>query len=277
MKSVEEQIFQAGSTTYYVSSKFFPKAIRQDVFGLYSFVRTADNYVDAVPQQTKKFHNLRSLWDGQKKSTTDSLDVRVVGNMRHVQHAYAMDPLWTEAFLNAMEADLTKKAYKTLPDTLEYVYGSAEVIGLMMARIMDLPTEANEAARLQGRAMQWINFVRDIAEDNAFGRCYFPQVDLKQHGLADLSQQTAQDNPDGFRQFITMQLDRYDEWQAAAEKGFHYIPRRYRIPLQTAADMYNWTAQQIRQNPYVIYQTKVKPRKRQVMRRGLRNLATAKP
>ena len=68
-------------------------------------------------------------------------------------------------FLGSMAADLTRRFYRTEAETLEYVYGSAEVIGLFMARIMRLPEEALPAARMLGRAMQFINFIRDAAED----------------------------------------------------------------------------------------------------------------
>jgi 15-cis-phytoene synthase len=202
--------------------------------------------------------------------------------------------------------------YKTLEDTLWYMYGSAEVIGLMMAKIMGLkmcschtaesallatpvrthrtkstaPLRASPppsisslpdsckttiTARLQGRAMQFINFLRDIQEDNTLGRLYFPAEDLEKFGLRNLSQQTAQQDPDKFKEFMRYQLRRYSEWQAEANLGFHYIPRRLRIPLQTARDMYNWTATTIATDPLVVFNKKVKPRKRRVIVRGLYN------
>ncbi len=64
--SIEKDIFQKGSTTYYWSSKFFPAAVRDDVFKLYSFVRVADDYVDQLPPQAAKFHALRKAWDQAK-------------------------------------------------------------------------------------------------------------------------------------------------------------------------------------------------------------------
>ena len=58
----EQQIFKKGSTTYYFSSKFFPKSSKEDVFKLYSFVRLADDFVDKVPSDIKNFNKLEKAW-----------------------------------------------------------------------------------------------------------------------------------------------------------------------------------------------------------------------
>ena len=73
-----------------------------------------------------------------------------------------------------------------------------------------------------------------------------------------------------FCDFMHAQLLRYANWQTEANNGFVYIPKRLRIPLQTAVDMYNWTAQQLKEDPLIVFEKKVKPRKRQVIRRAVR-------
>lgn len=279
--SVEADIFTRGSTTYYWSSKFFPADKREDIFKLYSFVRIADNYVDVVPQQHRQFTALADQWRktlGSQKSLQvterDSINVRVSKNMVDLTRRYGFDVAWVESFLFSMNADLNNTTYQSIDDSLAYIYGSAEVIGLMIARILELPTAANESAQLLGRAMQYINFVRDIDEDNALGRCYFPKSDLELYGLDDLSATTAQKNPEVFSEFIAMQLDRYEQWQQLAEAGFSYLPKRYRVPVQTASDMYAWTADEIRKDPLVVYKRKVRPKKSQVVKRGAQLLVT---
>lgn len=278
----EQDIFKHGSTTYYFSSKFFPKNIRSDVFRLYSFVRVADDYVDQVPADKKGFKDLidqyKYIHKLQKVPAvlqSDTINKRVAKNMAALSKVYSFKEKWVQAFIDAMRSDLKKNTYKTIDDTLGYVYGSAEVIGLMMARIMGLPKEAEEAAKMQGRAMQWINFVRDIKEDNELGRCYFPQQELKKFGLKDLSKESAEKDQEAFRDFIVFQVARYIEWQDEAAKGFEYIPKRLRIPLKTAVDMYNWTAQEIAKDPMVVFDQKVKPRRKKVLKRALRNIANA--
>lgn len=271
MPKTERAIFKQGSATFFISSLFFPKEVKADVFDLYSFVRVADDYVDQVPADREGFFRLRKLWDSGDTPTDDSLDAQVIQNMRRVSAKHDFDPAWTAAFLDVMQSDLEQQRYVTINDSLGYIYGSAEVIGLMMAKIMQLPSEAHESAQLQGRAMQMINFIRDINEDNDLGRQYFPSEDLEQFNLPDLTKETALAQPDDFTRFIRYQLDRYDIWQADAYAGYKYIPRRLRIPLQTATDMYNWTAEQIRTHPFIVFEKKVKPHKKRVIVTAVRN------
>lgn len=273
--SREKEIFKSGSTTYYWSSVFFPEHTRDDVFKLYSFVRIADNFVDELPQDKKSFMQLKKAWAAivkTKKAPSQKLssDIQLaVQNMYDVYTKYDFDKKWVTAFLSAMEADLQKKTYKTLDDTITYMYGSAEVIGLMMSKIIGVKEEGFAAAQLQGRAMQYINFIRDIAEDNELGRQYFPLSELKKHGLPDVSVKSAYKYPAAFREFIEAQLAYYKQWQTEADKGFAYIPRSQRIALRTAVDMYNWTADTIAKNPFLVFDKKIKPSKGRVVVRAL--------
>lgn len=277
--SMEDTIFKGGSTTYYWSSRFFPKHIREDVFKLYSFVRIADDYVDAVPQEAERFHELRASWMqacedksfDTKPNSADTVDERVIKNIIFVVSKYEFEQAWIESFFDSMQADLDQKKYKSIEDTLWYVYGSAEVIGLMMAKIMGLPQEAQRSAMMQGRAMQFINFIRDIAEDNSFSRQYIPQDDLDVFGLEDLSVESARRYPEAFTKLIQYELSRYDAWQLEANTGFRYIPRRLLVPLRTAVDMYNWTGSQISKNPIQVFDTKIKPSRAQVIATILKN------
>lgn len=275
--NAERLIFRRGSTTYYFSSRFFPASVRSDVLRLYSFVRIADNYVDERPVQPKQLLALDRRWrrayaDAGFDTTvrdSDDIDTRVLKNMVHVARKYAFDPTWIEDFLAAMKADIDPKPYKSLDETLGYVHGSAEVIGLMMARILRLPPAVMRAAAMQGRAMQYINFIRDIAEDTALGRCYFPADELRAFGLSDLREETARTSPEAFEKFVRYQLGRYTAWQHEAASGFRYMSKRYRIPVRTAADMYGWTASQIAADPFIVFNGKTKPSRRRVISRAV--------
>ncbi len=272
--AVQARIFKAGSTTYFNSSLFFPPAMRAEVFALYGFVRVADNLVDAVPQDVAGFRRFaaryRAALAGQPAGDVILDDFVALARRR------AFDPAWTEAFLASMEADLTKRFYRTEAETLEYVYGSAEVIGLFMARIMRLPEESLAAARMLGRAMQYINFIRDVAEDAGLGRRYLP---LERDGrrLLDVpddwrpTPEWARANPEAWRSYLRGHLDRYETWQAAAEAGYRFISRRPRMAVRTAGDMYNWTARQIARDPWVVFVRKVKPRKARIVWQALGN------
>lgn len=264
--TVHYETFRKGSKTYFNSTKFFPQEIRQDVFSLYGFVRKADDFVDRVPQDGGGFYRFiegyRAALDGTRSEDP------IIDDFVALSQRKGFDPGWTEAFFDSMEMDLKKSHHLTLPESLEYIYGSAEVIGLFMAQIMDLDAEAQRSAKMLGRAMQFINFIRDIAEDNALGRIYLP---IAESDLASLDEEYLRQRPDEFRSFIHAQLQRYMMWQGEAEAGYTYIPRRYRIPIKTAGDMYKWTGQQIAHDPFVVFDHKVKPNRVRIVFAGLFN------
>jgi phytoene synthase len=250
-------IFQQGSKTMFYSSLFFPKKVRNDVFVLYGFVRTADDLVDTLPQDVEAFYKFRQKYEQAQQGITSG-DV-LIDSFTELAQRKNFNPKWTEAFLNSMEMDLTKKTYNTLDETLEYVYGAAEVMGLYMVNILDLNKKAYNFSRYLGRSLQCINAIRDIAEDLEFGRSYIPISDLEQYELESLNYQYTKQHPQRFSEFIKGQISRYCHWQEIAEKGYQYVPKRYLISVKTVSDLYNWTAGQILKNPYIIYQWKVRP------------------
>jgi len=256
----KQEIFRRGSTTYYFSSIFFPPDVREKVFTLYAYVRTADDYVDAVPQDAAGFYRLKQM-------TLDALEGRkvpdvIISEFIDLSQKEQIKKEWILAFLSAMEQDLTVKIYETYQDLETYMYGSAEVIGLSMARILNLPEKSLKAAQLQGKAMQLVNFIRDIKEDLTFQRIYIPQEDLQKFHITELNEHVDQEL---FSALIRFETERYLILQKEAESGYAYIPRRYRIPVQTASSMYNWTARQIIQNPMMIFQKKIRPHPLRVM------------
>jgi phytoene synthase len=250
-------IFQKGSRTYFYSSIFFPPYIKKDVFTLYGFVRKADNFVDSIPQNIDAYYEFKNKYynalDGRK-----SKDI-VINSFVELMNNKEFESKWIDSFFDSMEMDIIKKRYYTLEETIKYIHGSAEVIGLMMAKIMEIPKESYIYSRYLGRAMQYINFIRDIAEDIKLGRIYFPYSDFNKHGLKNLDFDYIQNHNNEFSNFINEQLDRYCKWQNIAEIGYKYIPKRYLISVKTASEMYNWTAQQIHNDPMIIYTKKVKP------------------
>ena len=220
-------------------------------------MRKADDYVDTIPQKTAEFYRFindyRNALDGQS-SGNEIIDafVELVQRRR-------LEPAWADAFLWSMESDLTKSTYHTIEGLKKYLYGSAEVVGLMMAKILNLPAESYSAARYLGRSMQYINFIRDIQEDIDLGRTYLPKAEQQAYGLESLRYEHVVKHPAAFEDFIHFQIQRYRSWQRNAERGFRHIPRRLLIPIKTASDMYKWTAQRIDRNPYVVYHRKIKP------------------
>lgn len=250
-------LFKKGSRTYFYSSFFFPKKIKEDVFILYSFLRKADDYVDAIPQDAEGFYSFKDRYEAAANGEITG-DV-VADSFAELSRKKNFEKNWIESFLNSMEMDITISSYETMEDLKKYLFGSAEVVGLFMASIMGLSRDSYEGARYLGRAMQYMNFIRDIEEDVQLGRSYFPQEDLRKHGLESLDYDVVKNSPENFKSFVKEQISTYDKWQARAEKGYHYIPYRYLIPIKTAADMYSWTGNQIKKDPVVVYEKKIKP------------------
>ena len=266
LEQIHRTTFKQGSRTYFNSSLFFPREVRRDVFALYGFVRVADNFVDSVPQDPDGFYGFKKAYERALKE--GSIGDPIVDAFVELGRRKSFDPVWTDAFLHSMELDLSKKEYNRLEETLEYIYGSAEVIGLYMAKVMDLVPESFPHAERLGRSMQYINFIRDIHEDLSLGRRYLP---LKGTPLQHLDHKTLEQDPGGFEKFIRIHLEMYRDWQRQAEEGYSYIPRTYRIPIKTASDMYNWTAEQIRRDPSVTFKKKVKPGKTRIVLQVLKN------
>ena len=178
---------------------------------------------------------------------------------------------WIQAFLNSMEMDLHKTQYKNITELESYIYGSAEVVGLMMGKILGLPEEAQHCARMQGKAMQLINFLRDISEDLKMGRVYLPQDELRLNGIESLEYSWVSKNQEAFKNFILNQIYRYRQWQEQAAEGYKYISKLYLPPIKTAAEMYNWTAGQIGRDPMDVFRKTIKPSKLRIMATVLRH------
>ena len=263
------EAFRNGSKTYYNATRFFPPAIRDDVIRFYGFVRTADNLVDDILQKATEFKQFCADFAASRQGT--ACGNVIIDDFVALERERKFDPLWADAFLKSMSMDLTKKRYETIEETLDYIYGSAEVIGLFMSSILGLSSEASHAARMQGRAMQMINFIRDVAEDLQLGRTYLPMSDTT---LKSLDEESANAQPAEFVRFLNQQIDRYLGWQSEAETGYHYMPKSFRVPVKTASDMYRWTALTIKKNPFIIYQKKVKPTKPRILYAVLFNRIT---
>ena len=268
-----DEIFKKGSTTYYYSTKLFPANIRKEVTQLYNFVRIADDYVDAVPQDTKGFMNFKDEYyrvlSGEKSDNTVITDFVDLSQRKQFKNE------WVDAFLYSMEMDTRKSTYENLDELNTYLYGSAEVIGLMMNRVMNVSQAADDSARYLGKAMQFINFIRDIDEDLDLKRTYFPVKDLESFDLSGLTRGEARRKPKQFKSFVRSQIHLYFKWQKRAELGFEFIPKNMRIAVKTASDMYLWTAKEIYKNPFIVYDLKIKPTWSKVILNGLKNMINA--
>lgn len=264
--SDQKAIFKSSSTTYYYSSLFFPKDILEKVTTIYGFVRIADDFVDQVPPQVNEFKKIvKQTWQCfDKPFAPQTKNEKIIVDFVDLAKKNGIPKLWVHAFFESMKNDIPSKnksvSYQNYQDLEKYIYGSAEVIGIMMCKILDLPSEAYVSAKQQGAAMQLINFIRDLNEDCQFGRSYLASFQKNpKHNLCDFKKQPT--NNLEFYTFIKSALKKYYLIQKQAEAGYHFIPYRYRVPIVTAAKLYEWTAKKIESNPEIVFEKKVKPSK----------------
>ena len=167
-----------------------PAAVkRHHVHALYGFCRYADDIVDdlgpgAESRQSRGEVALASFGDRFFADlASGTSDDPVLKAVVHTVRAFAIDPDCFRRFLRSMAMDLTVATYETFDDLLDYMDGSAAVIGEMMLPILEpLSPEALEPAAALGDAFQLTNFLRDVAEDLDRGRTYVPQEDIRRFG-----------------------------------------------------------------------------------------------
>jgi len=169
------------STSFSLSSRFFAKSIRADIYAVYGMVRIADEIVDSY-QGTDAAEVLNSFKQSvlHEMRKPDSFSPNpIIQAFALTARRYDIDEQFVVAFFHSMEADLTKKSF-TEKEYVDYIYGSAEVIGLMCLKVFckgdtEQYNALAPAARALGSAFQKVNFLRDIAADHRErGRYYFP-------------------------------------------------------------------------------------------------------
>lgn len=170
----------AYSTSFSLGIKMFDPSIRTEIYGIYGFVRLADEIVDTFHEYDKKTL-LDEIREEVKVAIERGISLNpIIQSYQNVVNQYDIPWEYTEAFLDSMEMDLYKKHF-TQEEYDRYIYGSAEVIGLMCLKIFTKETGQFSAlepsARSLGAAFQKVNFLRDIKSDyEERGRVYFPGV-----------------------------------------------------------------------------------------------------
>jgi len=172
------------STSFSFGIRLFKKKYRPPIYSIYGFVRFADEIVDTFFNINQRESLFKLKTDVYQAFETGFSSNPILHSFQETVRLYDIDKEYVEAFLKSMEMDLTKKTYSE-NEIKEYIYGSAEVVGLMCLKVFykHKPQEFNDLiypARKLGEAFQKINFLRDIRSDyQDNGRCYFPGVDFE--------------------------------------------------------------------------------------------------
>ncbi|WP_462247546.1 phytoene/squalene synthase family protein [Ekhidna sp.] len=178
------------STSFSLGIRTLHKSYHAPIYAIYGFVRYADEIVDTFHEHDKR-ELLQRFKDDTYKAIAEKISLNpVLHSFQDVVNEYNIDHDLIEAFLISMEMDLSKKDY-TDPDYEKYIYGSAEVVGLMCLKVFcdgdeDEYQRLLSPAKYLGSAFQKVNFLRDIKSDfDERGRVYFPGVDFNSFSVEE--------------------------------------------------------------------------------------------
>jgi len=243
--------------SYYLATRLLPSWKRRHVHALYGFTRCTDDIVDlagdaqAPPRGPERAQRLEA-WADRFYAALDGAETLAEPILHAVRHTIAIFGLPRadfDAFFASMRMDLNVRAYADYGALLEYMEGSAAVIGTMMLPILLAPDDgrgpvpaavaaaAREPARQLGLAFQLTNFIRDVAEDLGRDRVYLPAADLERFGVRrdDLAAPSA--GP-AVRRLVGFEIARARAHYREALPGLGMLPARSRRCVRLACAVY---------------------------------------
>jgi phytoene synthase len=194
-------VMRSYTTSFFIVSRFLPRAKRDEVEAVYSAVRYPDEIVDTFPLDKATKLRLLDGWRDSYETGIDCASLREtlergvpahLAGFTRVVRARHIPPEHYRAFLDAMRLDVNPRYFGTLDDLIDsYVYGSAVVVGYFLAHVYGASDASNfgralSASRALGVALQLTNFLRDVAEDERRGRSYLPADTLRDEGIVEL-------------------------------------------------------------------------------------------
>ncbi len=185
-RDCSKQVTKSYSTSFSSATKLLAPSIRQDIYNIYGFVRFADEIVDTFHDYDKEF-----LFNDFEKQLYDAIKNKIslnpiLNSFQETVHKYNIPEHLYQAFMDSMRKDLHKSTYHSVEEYEQYIYGSADVVGLMCLKVFvkgneKLYDELKHDAKKLGSAFQKVNFLRDLKADyEDLNRTYFPNVDLRE-------------------------------------------------------------------------------------------------
>ena len=179
---VSELITKQYSTSFSIATSLLEKDKRQAIYAIYGFVRLADEIVDSFHGFDKSYLlqklNEDLLFALENNISTNTILVAFADTVKN----YNISHEHIQAFLDSMKKDLTKTGYENFDELDSYIYGSADVVGLMCLKVLcngqnSLYNSLEVPAKKLGSAFQKVNFLRDLKHDlQKLGRSYFPGI-----------------------------------------------------------------------------------------------------
>jgi len=212
---LSKKLTTAYSTSFSLGIKVFKPEYRDPIFAIYGFVRVADEIVDTFHSYDKEYLLEKFTNDTWEAINTGISTNPVLQSFQKVVNDYNIDRNLITAFLESMEMDLTRSSYNR-ENYDKYIYGSAEVVGLMCLKVFldgneKKYKELEHSARMLGAAFQKVNFLRDIQSDlNDRGRIYLPGVHhfdfIDNNNKAQLEQEVENEFKEAFKGIIQLPI-----------------------------------------------------------------------
>jgi phytoene/squalene synthetase len=174
------------STSFSLATKMLSKKIRQHIYNIYGFVRFADEIVDSFHDYNKEIL-FKDFSLDLEKSLKNKIHLNpILNSFQATYHKFNIDKDLVDSFMSNMKKDLYKTKYMSNQEYEDYIYGSADVVGLMCLKVFvngntKKYEELKSFAMRLGSAFQKVNFLRDLKDDfEVLNRTYFPNTDLNQ-------------------------------------------------------------------------------------------------
>ncbi|MGW5669970.1 phytoene/squalene synthase family protein [Micromonospora sp. NPDC003776] len=247
--------------TYYLATRLLPTWKRRHVHALYGFTRYADEIVDRTEELPTATRAARlEEWSARFVAGLhgEPVDDPLLPAVLHTIAVFDLDRGDFASFLRSMAMDLTVTAYPTYPDLLDYMEGSAAVIGTMMLPILGSsdPAAAREPARQLGFAFQLTNFIRDVAEDLDRGRTYLPDEDLTRFDVTRedlLAARAAGRATPRIRELIEYEVARAQAHYLAAAPGIPLLAPASQTCMRTAYALYGGILDEVAAQDYDVF------------------------
>ncbi|MCK0109107.1 phytoene/squalene synthase family protein [Flavobacteriaceae bacterium S0825] len=221
------------STSFSLATKMLSASIRQDIYNIYGFVRFADEIVDSFHEFDKK-ELFEKFEEDLEHALSNKISLNPILNaFQHTFHRYKIDKSLVDSFMNSMRMDLHKSKYLTEEEYKAYIYGSADVVGLMCLKVFvkgdkEKYNELKDTAMSLGSAFQKVNFLRDLKADHEdLNRTYFPNTDLTK-----LDEASKQDIINDIENDFTEGLEGIKKLPMEAKFGVFMAYRYYRQLLK---------------------------------------------
>jgi phytoene synthase len=251
--------------TYYLATLLLPKHKRPFVHALYGFARYADEIVDSMDtnrtaldrRQELEQWSWQMLQDIRSGRSNDPIGIALVDTVKKFDISIS----YFEAFLHSMAMDLEVTEYENFDALMEYVYGSAAVIGLQMLPVLGFQSqreaEARAAAENLGIAFQLANFIRDVGEDLERGRIYLPLDELKRFEItrSELEQRVITPN---LIEALKYQIDRVRRLQNHASSGIKFLEPESQPCIEAASELYCGIVDEVEKIDFQVFAKRAK-------------------